>query len=152
MFVKWDPEDGSAIQEWVFDQGDVRRKDATQVEKHFGGSWDQFIAGLLMGNINARTALLWYMMKQVHSAVKFEDIPDFRVRQLTVEQGVQELKELWKRAQRIKLDADQREAFNFQFEEDMKEAMRREGMDPSTFRMEGKQIELEGAPDLPKSA
>lgn len=152
MFVKWEPEDGSESQEWVFDAGDVKRKDATLIEKHYGGSYDQFNAGLLMGNIHARAVLLWYMMKQVHEAIKFEDIPDFRVRQLTVEQGVGELKDLWKRAQRIKLDPEQREAFEAQFEEDMKDAMKREGLDPDDLHIDGKQLEIEGSADLPKPA
>lgn len=150
MFVKWDPEDGSETQEWSFDAGDVRRKDATLIEKHFKGTWDQWVAGLMSGDILARTVLLWYMMKQVHDSIKFEDIPDFRVRQLTVEMGVQELKDLWKRAQRIKLDADQRDAFEVQFEEDMRDAMKREGLNPDEFHIEGKQLMIEGAPDLPK--
>lgn len=152
MFVQWDPEDGSDKQEWVFDAGDVGRKDGELIEKHFGGSWDQFVAALMVGNLRARAVLLWYMMKQVHSAVKFEDIPDFRVRQLSVEMGVSELKDLWKRAQRIKLDADQREAFEAQFAEDMKDAMKREGLDPDGMHIDGKTLELEGAPDLPKPA
>lgn len=150
MFVKWDPEDGSSTQEWVFDSGDVKRKDAILIEKHFKGTWDQWVAGLMTGDILARTVLLWYMMKQVHEAIKFEDIPDFRVRQLTVEMGVQELKNLWKRAQKIKLEADQREAFESQFEEDMRDAMKREGLDPDEFHIDGKVLAIGGAPDLPK--
>lgn len=152
MFVMWDPENGEDKQEWVFDAGDVPRKMAQLIEKHFKGTWDQFIAGLMSGDISARAVLLWYMMATVHPAVKFEDIPDFRVRQLSIEMGVSELKDLWKRAQRIKLDTDQREAFNAQFEEDMRDALKREGMDPDGFHIEGKTLELEAAPDLPKPA
>lgn len=152
VFVQWDPEDGTDKQTWIFDAGDVKRKHATQIEKHFKGTWDQFVAGLVTGDIHARAVLLWYMMVQVHEAIKFEDIPDFRVRQLTVDMGVQELKDLWKRVQRMKLEQDQREAFNDQFEQDMRDAMKREGMDPDGFRIDGKVLALEAAPDLPKPA
>ena len=152
MHVQWDPENGEAVQTWQFDPGGVTRKQATLIEKHYGGSWDQFQAGLMTGQIQARAVLLWFMMYTVHDKVKFEDVPDFRVRQLTVEMGVQELKDLWKRAQRIKLDADQREAFESQFAEDMKDALKREGKDPDDFRIDGKTLEIGAAPDLPKQA
>lgn len=152
MFVKWDPEDGSNTEEWVFDAGDVPRKRATLIEKHFKGTWDQFVAGLMSGDIHARAVLLWYMLSHVHPVLRFEDVPDFRVRQLTVEMGVTELKDLWKRALRIKLEPEQREAFNAQFEEDMRDALKREGIDPSGFHIDGKVLEIEGAPDLPKPA
>lgn len=152
MFVKWNPEDGSPEQEWVFDPGDVGRKAAERIEKHFKGTWDQFLAGLLTGNIGARTVLLWYMMTTVHPAVRFEDIPDFKVRQLTVEQGVAELKDLWKRVARMKLDPEVREQFADQFEADLRDALAREGQDPDDFVIDGKQLEIGAAPDLPKQA
>lgn len=151
MHVRWDPENGEAVKTWEFDPGIVTRKQATQMEKYFGGSWDQFIAGLMTGQIQARAVLLWFMMAQVHDKIRFEDVPDFRVRQLTVEMGVAELQDLWKRAQRIKLDPDQREAFEDQFAEDMKDALKREGRDPDDFRIDGKRLEL-GSAELPKQA
>lgn len=153
MQVEWDPEDGSVKQEWTFDPGDVDRKSAILIEKHFGGSWDQFLAGLMLGQIQARAALLWYMMYLVHDKVRFEDIPNFRVRQLKVYQGVTELKDLWKRVQRMKLPEDQMDAFTAQFEEDMKDAMVREGLDPDNLHIDGKQLAIEGpGADLPKQA
>jgi hypothetical protein len=150
MHVEWDPESGEDKQTWQFDSGDVTRKQATLIEKHYGGSYDQWLAGLMGGQIQARTVLLWYMLLQVHSNIKFEDIPDFRVRQLTVQMGVTELRDLWKKVQRMRLSADEREAFEAQFEEDMRDAMVREGRDPSGVRIDGKKLELEGVEGLPK--
>jgi hypothetical protein len=149
MFVQWDPEDGSDKQTWTFDPGDVTRKAATTMEKHYGGSWDQFLAGLQMGQMQARAVLLWHMMSLVHPKVKFEDIPDFRVRQLTVDMGVNELKDLWERAKRIKLTPDQREAFEAQFESDMRDAMEREGHE-GEFSINDGRLAIEGSVDLPK--
>lgn len=149
MFVQWDPEDGSDKQSWTFDPGDVTRKAATNIEKHFGGSWDQFLAGLQMGQIQARAVLLWHMLCHVHPKLKFEDVPDFRVRQLTVHMGVNELRDLWERAKKIKLTADQREAFEAQFENDMREAMEREGHEGEFTIVEGS-LAIEGAEKLPK--
>lgn len=150
MHVTWDPENGEGQQVWNFDPGDVTRKKATLIEKHFGGSWDQWLQGLQMGQIQARSVLLWYMLSLVHDRIKFDDIPDFRVRQLKVEMGVAELRDLWERAKRVKLTPDQREAFEAQFEQDMRDAMVREGVDGDFTVTDGK-LEIEGAPVLPKA-
>lgn len=151
MQVQWDPENGEDKQVWQFDPDDVLRKDAQLIEKHYGGSWDQWRAGLMTGQINARAVLLWYMMKLIHPKTRFEDLPDFRVRQLKTEMGTLELKDLWKRAQKMKLSPDVREAFEAQFEGDMADAMRREGIEGEVEIVDG-QLAIEGqvAVDLPK--
>lgn len=149
MFVQWDPENGEPVQEWMFESGDVSRKDAIAIEKQYGGrTYDQFLQGLQMGQIEARAVLLWHMLRQVHPNVRFDDVPDFRVRQLTVHMGVRELKELWERVKKIKLTPDQREAFEAQFESDLREAMVREKMEPEFSIVEGR-LAIEGV-DLPK--
>lgn len=151
MQVEWDPENGEEKRTWQFDPDDVFRKDAQQIEKHYGGTWDQWRAGLMTGEINARTVLLWYMLHLLHpNKVRFDDVPDFRVRQLKTEMGTVELKNLWKRAARMKFDPDVREAFDSQFEADMADAMKREGIDGDVSIVDG-QLQLEGAQDLPKA-
>lgn len=152
MLVTWDPEDGSDKQTWQFNPGDVLRTDAQAIEKHYGGgSWDQWVQGLRVGEVQARAVLLWYMLKQVHSKLRFEDVPDFRVRQLQVEMGVQELKELFLRAKRMKMDPETREMFESQFEADMADAMARDGIDGTVAIIDG-QLAIEGGPaDLPKA-
>lgn len=137
MLVTWDPEDGSDKQTWQFDPDEVLRKDATQIERHFGGSWDQWLAALQIGKIDARAVLLWYMLKLVHPKTRFDDVPDFRVRQLRVDQGVTELKRLYDRVKKMRLDPDVREAFESQFEADMREAMEREGFEGSFEVVDG---------------
>jgi hypothetical protein len=151
MQVEWDPENGEDKQVWQFDPDDVLRKDAMLIEKHYGGTWDQWRAGLMTGEINARTVLLWYMLLLIHPKIKFDDVPNFRVRQLKTEMGTLELKQLWKRAERMKMEPDTREAFNSQFEMDMADAMKREGVDGDVEIIDGK-LAIEGAvADLPKA-
>lgn len=152
MQVTWDPENGEQPQVWQFDPDDVFRKDAELIEKHYArGSYDQWRAALMIGEIAARAVLLWYMLKQVHPKVRYEDVPDFRVRQLKTEMGTSELKMLWERVKRMKLDADTREAFNAQFEADMADAMEREGHDGGHVSIIDGKLQLEGGPvDLPK--
>lgn len=152
MFVEWDPEDGSDPQTWDFDPNDVLRKDAALIEKHYGGGgWDAWLQGLRIGEINARVVLLWYMLKLVHPKYRFEDVPDFRVRQLKVQMGVRELKELYERAKKTKLAPDVREAFESQFEIDMQEALDREGVEGEAKIVDGV-LAIEGVEDedLPK--
>lgn len=149
MQVTWNPEDESQEQVWQFDPGDVDFQQAKKIEHHYGGTWDQWLQGLRTGEMNARGVLLWHMLCHVHPTLQFKDLPRFRVRQLKVEMGVAELKDLWERAKRIRLPEDQREAFEAAFEADMADAMRREGVEGSVAIVDG-QLAIEGAPDLPK--
>lgn len=156
MFVEWDPENGEEKQTWNFDPDDVLRKDAALIEKHYGESWDQWNAGLMLGKIEARAVLLWYMLKLVHPKLRYDDVPDFRVRQLKTEMGTLELKALYKRASKMKLDQDTRDAFEAQFESDMKDAMEREGIEGQVEFVDGV-LAIEtadpglSADDLPKA-
>lgn len=151
MQVEWDPANGEDKQRWQFDPDDVYRDEAALIEKHYGGSYDKWRAGLMLGEIEARAVLLWYMLKQIHPKLRFDDLPRFRVRQLTTQLGTMELNALWKRVVRMKLDPDTREAFNTQFEADMADAMEREGLDGSVEIIDG-QLEIEGVKaDLPKA-
>lgn len=151
MQVIWDPEDGTDKQTWQFDPGDVDFKQAKKIEGHYGGTWDQWLQGLRTGELNARGVLLWHMLCHVHPSLQFKDLPSFRVRQLKVEMGVAELKDLWEKAKRIRLSDEQREAFEAAFEADMRDAMTREGIDGHVAIMDG-QLAIEGADDLPKPA
>lgn len=150
MQVTWKPEDGEPDKVWQFDPYDVGRKDAMAIEKQYGSSWDRWVHGLRLGEIHARAVLLWHMMKQVHPRLQFNDIPDFRVRQLDVQMGVAELKELYERAKKIRLDPEERERFEAQFEVDMRDALEREGKDPDSVTVIEGHLELEEGPELPK--
>lgn len=152
MYVEWDPETGEDKQTWQFDSGEVGRKAATQIEKHFDGSWDQWLQALMIGQIHARAVLLWYMLTQVHPQLKFDDVPDFRVRQLTVHMGVAELRDLWKRVKRMKLSADKMEMFQSQFEADFREALDREDKYHVDFHIDERgDLKLDEQAELPKA-
>ena len=129
MLVIWDPEDGSEKQTWHFDPEDVPRKRATEIEKLYsGGGWDQWVVALQAGEIEARSILLWYMMTQVHPKLQFKDLPDFKVRQLKTEMTVEELRALWKRIKRMKLDADKMNDLETAFQVSLEDAAEREGL------------------------
>lgn len=152
MQVTWDPEQaGEEKQEWQFDPDDVPFKDGKQIEKNFGGSFDQWVAGLQMGQLEARGVLLWYMLYLVHPSYKFDDVPNFRVRQLKVEMGSIELTRLWDRVKKMKLKGNERDMFEAQFESDMRDALDREGKYDVEVHIDGNRLQLEGG-ELPKPA
>jgi len=142
--VTWDPEDGTDKQDWDFDPQDVLRKEAEAIESEYGEGYDQWLAALQVGQIKARGVLLWHMMRQVHPSLKYRDVPDFRIRQLTVQMGVAELKKLWERLAKMRLDDDKREALEAAFEVDFREALAREGVEADVTIVDGK-LAIEGA-------
>lgn len=149
MQVVWNPEDGSDKKVWQFDPGDVGFKEAKEIEKNYEGTWDQWIQGLRTGDIGARGVLLWHMLRHEHPSLQYRDLPRFRIRQLTVEMGVAELQELWDKAQKMRLSADKREAFEMAFEIDMQEALAREGGGGHVSVVDG-QLMIEWTTELPK--
>lgn len=127
MLVTYDPEDGSGVRTWEFDEGDVGRKDAELIEKHFGQPWDMWIDALRVRHAKARGVLLWYLLRQETTRLRFEDTPDFKMRQMKVEMSSAELREVMDRIMRTKMDDDTREALEAAFQRDLQEAMQREG-------------------------
>ena len=144
MFVTFDKEDGTPPQEWVFDPEDVLSSEAKAIEKAYGGSWEQWINGLRMMEVKARIILLWHLIRQEHKSMRFEDTPDFRMRQVQVQMSVAELRALYERMAGSIRDEDIRDAFEAAFQRDIRDAMKRE----NGGVIEG---EIEGV-DLPKRA
>ena len=147
MLVIWNPEDGSEVQTWHFDPDDVTRKRAVEIEKLYrdggGTNYDMWKVGLQSGEFAARAILLWYMMTKVHPKLAFKDLPDFAVRQLKVEQTVEELKLLWKQVQRMGLDDDKKADMEKAFRISLEDAAEREGLDLEFDFREG-QLAIEG--------
>lgn len=153
MQVTWDPRNGDPEQVWQFDsEEDVTSKRGMQIEQNYGGTYAEWTVGLQTGELKARTVLLWYMLSEVHPALKLDAVPEFRVAQLRVEMGVEELKKLWKRVTRMRLPADQREKFEMAFEMDMADALEREGYRRDGFEIINDQLQVEAGQDLPKPA
>lgn len=127
MHVTFDPENGEPVQEWDFDPEDVLRSEATAIEKAFGGPWEQFITQLRVRDAKARTVLIWHCMKQDHPRLKFEDTPDFRMRQVKVEMTSQELMDVYQQMIRTRIPEDIKDAFEAAFQRDYQDALEREG-------------------------
>lgn len=108
MKVTYRP-DGGEPQEWTWDPGDVRQSEAEAIQKRFGGPWDDFAVAVRQGDARARRILLWHFQRQVHPALRYEDTPDFRMRELTVEYDIDELVMIRDRVLRADLDAESRE-------------------------------------------
>lgn len=143
MLIVWDPEDGSEKQQWMFDPEDVSRKRSEQIEATFGGTYDEWKLGLQKGGIKARTVLLWYMLSTIHPKLQYKDIPDFKIRQLKVEQTVAELKVLLKQVDRMDLDDTERQQFMHAFRISIEDAAAREGIEVDITEVDG-QMAIEG--------
>jgi len=109
MKVTYAP-DGSEPQEWTWDPGDVRQSEAEAIQKRFGGTWDDFAAGIRSGDAKARRILLWHFQRQQHPQLRYEDTPDFRMRELRVEYDLDELIQIRDRVLKADLSSDERDA------------------------------------------
>lgn len=128
MFVTWDPEDGSEVVTFDFDEGDVGSKEAIRIEKAYGEGWESWLNGLRIKEAAARRCLLWWWLTQTHPHLPFRDVPDFKMRQLKVEMNSGEIRSLTKRMLLMKMDDDKRDMLQQALELDLREAMEREGV------------------------
>jgi hypothetical protein len=105
MFVTFRP-DGQVQGRWEFVPGDVRQSEAELIEKRAGQSWEQFLATVQSGNSKARRVLLWHLLRTQggHHALRFEDVPDFRMSELKVEHSRSELVGIRDRMARADID------------------------------------------------
>lgn len=90
MLVTYAPEDGTA-QSWEWNPARVRVNEQVIVEKQYGASWREFVAGAKMGEAAARRVLLCHLLRREHPGLQLRDTPDFMDCELTVELGVAEL-------------------------------------------------------------
>lgn len=126
MYVRWDPANGEPVREFDFDPEDVLRSEAKAIEKQYGKGWEQWLNALRIKEADARATLLWHLLKQEHKALRFEDVPDFRMRQMKVEMSSKELRELKARTEKMKWTEDERDQLRMAFEIDIADAMQRE--------------------------
>ena len=145
MYVRWDPENGEPPREFEFDPEDLLKSEGKAIEKQYGKSVEQWLNQLRIKELAAREVLLWHLLRQEHKTLAFADVPDFRLRQMQVEMSSQELRDLMKRAERMKLTDEERDQLRGAFEIDIADAMQRE-----TGVYEGEIATEE--PNLPKPA
>ena len=104
MFITYSP-DGDPPREWDIDVEDLLEEDAERIERQFrkttgepSASFDQFRLMLLSGGAAARRVLLWYLLRQEHPVLRYEDTPNIRRKQLKVEWSKGEYKLMLERA------------------------------------------------------
>lgn len=77
MLVTYNPEDGDS-HTWEFNMNRVRQSEGEQIEKHYGGSYMEFVMGAMQQNTKALRVLLWYLMtRNGHPTMAYRDTPDF---------------------------------------------------------------------------
>lgn len=90
MHVTYTPADGDK-QEWHFDPDEVWEDDAEAIEKVADCAWDNWVIQLRRGSSRVRRSLLWYLQRQEHPSLRFDDLPRFRKRDLLIEFDVADL-------------------------------------------------------------
>lgn len=84
MFLTYRPDDGDE-QRWDFDASQVLASQAEPIEASYKAGWDPFMVDVLTGVVRARRHLLWHLLRTEHPALRYEDVPDFRLGQVEVE-------------------------------------------------------------------
>lgn len=132
MKVTWHPK-GSEPTVYDYDQEDVLGSHCIMIEKRSGLTWERFNAGVLTGSMACRRVLLWYLTFRDHPAYQLRDVPDFRARELKVEQTHAELAEAMRRVEKLKpideADARENEQIIAILRMQMDEAAEREGIE-----------------------
>lgn len=89
MWVTYNPE-GDEKQEWWLQIKKLRSVELEQIEARSGFDTDEWMQRLFVGNVRARRALLWTLLRRQHHTLKYEDV-DFAVDELEVELDAQEM-------------------------------------------------------------
>lgn len=127
MLVTYNPGPGER-QQWQFNPEDVKASQAELIEKRFGGGYAEWSNEVRKGSIRARRVLLWHLLRTEsgHHTLRFEDTPDFTLRELVVEMSVAELVELRDRLAKVNMPEDEREQVAAALDIEISEAMARE--------------------------
>lgn len=84
MILVYRPE-GQEEQRWEFQLGRLRTAECEAIERRTGLDYDtEFREKLLKGNIRARRALLWTMLRRTHHTIRYEDV-DFAAAEVVLE-------------------------------------------------------------------
>ena len=92
MRVTYTPEDGEE-QVWDFDPRRVRQSEAEMIEKRAGCRWDEWVTLCKAEQAGALRVLLWHLMRRQHPALRFDDVPDFYMGEISVDLDLGELRE-----------------------------------------------------------
>jgi hypothetical protein len=85
MRLVYTPEGQDDPQVWTFQLGKLRCHETEGIERRTGMAYGvEFKEKLLGGQVTARRALLWTMLRRTHHTLKFEDV-DFADDELTLE-------------------------------------------------------------------
>jgi hypothetical protein len=139
MFVTFSPADGDA-QRWSYDPDEVMASKAEMIEKRFGASWEAFGAAVIQGSMRARRVLLWHLMTLTHPSIRYEDVADFRSKDLLVEFSAAELVRMRDRLAKANLPEAEREQITTALDIQITDAMAREELDTRPAADSGKAL------------
>lgn len=103
MRVTYSPADGPP-QVWTFRPDDVPSSMAELIENRAGCGYEEWKQSINVGKARALRVLLWHLMCRTHGVLKFEDLVDFRMGELTIDRDLEELAEVRERLELMKFD------------------------------------------------
>lgn len=89
MKVTYSPESGTPTV-WDYVPAKVRQSEAEMMERRAGMTWDELQKGILAGSAKCRKVLLWHALRKDHPVLRWEDVPDFLMAEVTVEFDLRE--------------------------------------------------------------
>lgn len=131
MDVTYKPEGGEA-QSWNFQAGEVTMTEAERIEQHAGCVWDEWVNRLQSGSARARRVLLWHLMRRQHPMLRYEDTPDFRVSELSIEYDAVELQRMLDGLDSLPADDDTKATVRSTIEAELEKAKDRSAPKAST--------------------
>lgn len=110
MILVYTP-DGQAEQRWEFKLGKLRTAECEAIEKRTGMPYStEFQQKLLQGNISARRALLWTMLRRVHHTIPYGDV-DFAADELLLEMDRDEYQNIYDELTKVAGISDEEREF-----------------------------------------
>jgi hypothetical protein len=131
VYLTHHPEGSPEPTRWELQLGKLRTFDTEAIERVTGMDYGaEFKTKLIMGNIKARRALLWVMLRRTHPTLKFADV-DFAEDELTVEQDRDELSASRKEIVDSDLDPMRRAALLARIDREIEDAPEAPGKAPA---------------------
>lgn len=93
MKVTYEDDNGNKTT-WDYRPSKIRQTEAELMERKWGGDWDALNKAILSGSAKARRVLLWHAMRKDHPVLRWEDVPDFAMGQVSVEFDAEELADI----------------------------------------------------------
>lgn len=142
---------GDQPQRWRYRPADVMISQAQAIERALGQgrTWDDFAVGIRAGDATCRKVLLWHLQALDHPGLRFEDVPDFRLGDLTIEFDSDEVEQIIENVKGAYLPEDRKRRILLDLDLELAAALEREALDEAEHDDPGKDEVPAASPNSP---